>query len=146
MVDFKTALRTTLLIVDDDVQQLELRALVLRMSAFTVLTATSPVEAMSIMTQHPAGNVGVAMLDYNMPVMNGCVLADYLRARYPELKIMLTSACLDIPQREMSSVDVFVAKGDGVAHLLQEVSTLAQASAIRESTPEAWLDCAHESL
>jgi len=53
MVDFKTAIRTTLLIVDDDVQQLEMRTLVLKMSGFTVLTATAPVEAISIMAQHP---------------------------------------------------------------------------------------------
>jgi len=60
--------------------------------------------------------------------MNGCVLADYLRTRCPDLKIILHSGAVDIPETEMGSIDAFVAKADGVARLLQEVSTLAQSS------------------
>jgi len=40
------ALGTTLLLVDDDTIQLELRSLLLKKSGFTVLQAASPVEAM----------------------------------------------------------------------------------------------------
>ena len=131
MVDLNLAIRTTLLLVDDDVQQLELRALVLKMSGFTVLTASSPVEAISIMAQHPAAKVDVAILDYEMPGMNGCVLADYLRERYPELKIILHSGAPHIPESEMGSVDAFVAKGAGVTTLLEGVSMLAELRAIQ---------------
>jgi CheY-like chemotaxis protein len=131
MVDLNLAIHTTLLLVDDDVQQLELRALVLKMSGFTVLTASSPVEAISIMAQHPAANVDVAILDYEMPGMNGCVLADYLRERYPELKIILHSGAPHIPESEMGSVDAFVAKGAGVTTLLEGVSMLAELRAIQ---------------
>src|SRR6202008_4904359 len=115
-----------LLMVDDDIQQLELRGLVLRMSGFTVLNASSPVEAISLMAQPRSAQVNVAILDYNMPSMNGCVLADYLRARHPDLKIVLHSANTDIPEGELSSVDGFVPKGDGVERLIEEVSVLAQ--------------------
>jgi len=125
MVDLKVALHTTLLLVDDDIEQLEVRALVLNMSAFTVLTASSPVEAITIMAQLP-GPVDVAILDYEMPVMNGCVLADYLRARYPELGLILHSSAVDIPENEMGSIDALVPKGGGVAQLLEEVAMLAQ--------------------
>jgi hypothetical protein len=48
-MDIDLALHTSLLLVDDDTCQLELRAMVLRMSGFTVLSATGPLEAMSIM-------------------------------------------------------------------------------------------------
>jgi CheY-like chemotaxis protein len=129
MTDLIRALRTTLLLVDDDVQQSELRALVLKRSGFTVLTANDPVTAISIMAEaaeHGDVAVNVAIVDYEMPVMNGCVLADYLRERYPELKIILHSGAPDIPESEMRSIDVFVPKGAGVGQLLDEVSVTTQ--------------------
>ncbi|MBV9609906.1 MAG: response regulator transcription factor [Acidobacteria bacterium] len=92
-----------------------------------MLTAATPVEAISIMAQH-AGNVDLPLLDYEMPIMNGCVLADYLRDRYPEMKIILHSGADDIPASEMNSVDGFVPKGDGVERLLEEISVVAQLS------------------
>lgn len=127
MIDLKIAMSTNLLLVDDDIDQLEVRALILKMSGFTVLAAGSPLEAISIMAQHPVQKVDVAILDYHMPVMNGCILAEYLKSRYPELKIILHSAALDISQSEMNSVDVFVSKSEGITPLLAQVSELVQA-------------------
>ena len=126
MIDFKVAVGKRLLLVDDDIQQLEWRTLVLNMSGFAVIPACSPLEAMSIMAQQPAYQVDVAVLDYHMPVMNGCVLADYLKSRYPDLKIILHSGTVEIPENEMSSVDVFVPKSDGIGTLLAQVSEFAQ--------------------
>jgi DNA-binding NtrC family response regulator len=123
MVDLKVAIHTTLLLVDDDANQLELGAMALKMSGFTVLTAVGPIEALLILTQSLGPTVDVAILDYEMPMMNGCVLADYLKARYPGLKIILHSGSVDIPESEMRNVDCFVSKGDGMARLLGEVSS-----------------------
>jgi DNA-binding NtrC family response regulator len=125
-MDFKAAARMTLLLVDDDINQLKLLALALRMSGMTVLTAGSAIEALSILAEEHARKVDVAVLDYEMPAMNGCVLASYLRARYPELKIILHSGALDIPEAEMVSVHSFVPKGDGTRLLLEEVSQVSQ--------------------
>jgi CheY-like chemotaxis protein len=124
MVDYEVAIHTTLLLVDDDKQQLELRSLVLKKSGFVVLTAASPIEALAILAQPHGRKVSAAILDYEMPVMNGCVLADYLKARYPDLKIILHSGLLDIPESEMSSVDSFVPKGGGIVRLLGEISPM----------------------
>src|SRR5215470_7606004 len=101
MINFKAALRTTLLLVDDDRLQLELRALVLKMSGFSVLTASSPAEAISIVAQHPEREIDLAIVDYQMPLMNGCVLADYLKERYRGLKVILHSGEMEIPESEM---------------------------------------------
>ncbi len=134
MIDIKAALHTTLLLVDDDVDQLQLRAVILRMSGFTVLTASNPVEAIAVMGRGTGNGVDVAVLDYHMPVINGCVLAEYLRSRYPDLKTILYSAAVDIPESEMSCIDVFVPKSEGVAPLLAHVSELAQVQIAREAT------------
>jgi CheY-like chemotaxis protein len=133
MVDFDVAFHTTLLLVDDDISQLELRSLVLKASGFSVLTAASPIEALSLLAQSSGSQVNVAILDYEMPTMNGCVLAGYLKARYPELKIILHSGLIEIPETELRSVDILVPKGDGIARLLGEVSPLLKLRPIGSS-------------
>ncbi|MFY9645297.1 MAG: hypothetical protein WAK29_08965, partial [Terriglobales bacterium] len=61
-----------------------------------------------------------------MPVMNGCALAQKLRSICPELKTILHSGATEIPQSEMTSVDVLIHKGDGVAPLLNQIVQFAQ--------------------
>jgi DNA-binding NtrC family response regulator len=133
MIDFKTALRTTVLLVDDDVAQLELRVLAMQMSGFSVFSAGSPKDAISIMSQYRRRKVDVAVLDYNMPGMNGCVLADYLRCRYPEMKIILYSGATDISENEMGSIDVFVPKSNGIGSLLAQISEFAETLLVPEA-------------
>jgi CheY-like chemotaxis protein len=118
----------TLLLVDDDCKKLRLLALALKSSGFSVLTAGSPVEAMAIMEQRAVHDVDVAILDYHMPGMNGCVLADHLRARAPGLKTILHSGDDNIPEREMSGVDGFILKGGGVKPLMVKISELTAVS------------------
>ena len=115
--------RTRVLLVDDEQPQLESRGQVLKMCGFSVLTACGPIEALSEMSANT--EIDVAVLDYNMPVMNGCALADRLRSSFPKLKIILHSGSFDIPRREMTSVDAFVPKGDGVASLIARIEDFA---------------------
>ncbi|HEY4049557.1 MAG TPA: hypothetical protein VGM27_22055 [Acidobacteriaceae bacterium] len=70
----------TLLLVDDDVRPSGLLLLRLNLSGFTALVASGPFEGLSIMAQQPARKVDIAVLDFEMRVMNGCALADYLSA------------------------------------------------------------------
>jgi CheY-like chemotaxis protein len=124
MLNSRDSKHMTLLLVDDDTIQLELRAHVLKMLGFTVLTAASPVEAISLVAQPCRPQVTLAILDYEMPVMNGCILANYLRALYPELMIILHSGSVDIPETQLGNVSMFVPKGQGVARLLEQISGL----------------------
>ena len=57
-----------------------------------MITAKSPIEAMSLTSEPIFGKIEVAVIDYHMALMNGCILAEYLKARYPEIKIVLYSA------------------------------------------------------
>jgi hypothetical protein len=54
--------------------------------------------------------------------------------------LILHSGTANIPDSELKTIDAFVAKGDGVARLLEEVSELAQSSVPRLASctaPEA---------
>jgi CheY-like chemotaxis protein len=115
-----------ILLVDDDAQGLWLRAQVMKLCGFPVVTADGPIEAISLMAKEATEKIDLAILDYDMPVMNGCDLADQLRSIYPRLKIILYSGAIDIPDNEMSSVDAFVSKDDGTARLLAQIVQLTQ--------------------
>jgi CheY-like chemotaxis protein len=69
MIDFRVAIRTTLLLVDDDIQQLDLLDLIMKMSGFSVVTANNPIDAISLMNEHTIRKIDVAVIDYQMPVM-----------------------------------------------------------------------------
>ena len=132
-------LRTTpiILMVDDEIEQLKLRAQVIRMCGFAAITANGPMEALAIMTAKKRGTIDLAILDYNVPVMNGCALAARLKSIWPETKIMLHSGAIDIPQNEMSSVDAFIPKGEGIGQLLAQIIRVAQIRTLPPATVAA---------
>jgi CheY-like chemotaxis protein len=117
-----------ILLVDDEAESLQLCAQVIKMCGFLVVTADGPIEAISIMTEKPVGRIDLAILDYNMPIMNGCALAKRLKSMWPEMKIMPHSGETDIPQNEMTGVDSFIPKGEGLGHLLAQIIRLCAAS------------------
>jgi CheY-like chemotaxis protein len=121
------------LLVDDQHQLLELRASVLTMAGFSVLTAQGPLEALSLVST--IEELDVAILDYEMPMMNGGILAEHLKAKFPKLNIVLYSAAIAIPLCDLSSVNTFIPKGEGVFVLLHHLRNLsAQITGARHRT------------
>ena len=116
------------LLVDDEVQPLQLRAAIMKLHGFSVLTADGPIKAISLMAKGAMEKIQVAILDYNMPGMNGCVLAERLRSAFPGLKTILYSGAIDIPSQEITRVDVVVSKADGIEALMSQVMQFVQAS------------------
>jgi len=108
-------------LVDDDLQYLELRAQFMKSFGFSVVTAPGPMEAISIVAK-TVDPIKVVIVDYQMPVMNGCLLADRLKSMCPELKIILHSGAVTIPENQMTSIDVFISKSDELARLINSVS------------------------
>src|ERR1700730_4265604 len=90
-----------ILLVDDEFEQLWLRAQVMRSLGLPVHTADNPSDAIILMAAEARGKVELVVLDYNMPGINGCDLADLLKVMRPELKIILYSAATDVPRNEM---------------------------------------------
>jgi CheY-like chemotaxis protein len=115
----KTFGPVTVLLVDDAHQQLELRAWVLRMVGFSVVTAQGPLDALSLAAR--IKELDLAIVDYEMPLMNGGVLAEQLKAWFPKLNVVLYSAAVEIPSCDLKSVDTFVSKSDGVTVLLHHL-------------------------
>ena len=112
---------TTVLLVDDDLEYLELRAQFMKAFGFSVVTAPGPIEAISIVAK-AIDPIKVAVVDYQMPVMNGCLLADRQKSMRPELKIILHSGAVTIPENQMTNIDVFISKSDELARLINSVS------------------------
>ena len=110
-----------ILLVDDEAQQLQLRASVMESCGFSVVTANGPIAAISEIEAETIKKTDVAVLDYNMPVMNGSVLAARLRAICPRLKIVLHSGAIDIPQSDLMNVDAYIPKCDGIERLIAKV-------------------------
>jgi CheY-like chemotaxis protein len=126
-----------ILLVDDEAQPLELRAQIMKLHGFSVSTADNPMKVIAMLTGKAMKDIRVAVLDYNMPGMNGCVLADRLRSAFPELRIILYSGALDIPEGEMGGIDALVSKSDGIGCLIAQVVQFARIDrhAARPFTP-----------
>jgi DNA-binding NtrC family response regulator len=124
----------TILLVDDEIPQLLLRAQVMSLRGFPVLTADNPSDAIFMIAEAALEKVELVVLDYNMPGINGCDLADLLKVMRPELKVILYSGATDVPRNEMTSIDIFVSKADGMSALIAEVAELTQVGGASPTT------------
>jgi CheY-like chemotaxis protein len=113
--------RRRIMLVDDEVEQLHLRACIIASCGYEVITAHDPFLAIRLAADE---TWDLAVLDYEMPGMNGCMLADKLRATMPALKIALYSGMVAIPENDIGKVDLFVSKADGIFELLRCISDL----------------------
>jgi two-component system, cell cycle sensor histidine kinase and response regulator CckA len=82
----------TILLVEDDPALREMAATLLRRLGYTVLTAANGVEALSVKHDRSTGHIDLLFTDVVMPHMSGKELADRVRALYPQMKILFTSA------------------------------------------------------
>jgi len=97
------------LCVDDDLDTLKVRRLLLESEGYSVLTATSGEEALNLTSREPS--VDVVLLDYTMPGMNGDELAEQLRQKFPSLVVIAVSGVKELPERFAKNVNASVPKG-----------------------------------
>ena len=109
------------MLVDDEVEQLHLRACIITSHGYEVITTPDPFLAIRLAAKE---TLDLAVLDYEMPGMNGCILADKLRETTPALKIALYSGVVAIPENDIRKVDLFISKADGIFELLRHISEL----------------------
>ncbi len=82
--------KETVLLVEDEPAILNLAARLLRKQGYGVLATKSPTDALRLAAEHE-GDIHLLLTDVIMPEMNGRVLADNLRARYPHIKCLFMS-------------------------------------------------------
>ena len=108
------------LIVDDEAILRLIAADVLEDSGFQVLEAENAKAALMVLADHP--DVRVLFTDINMPgVLDGLDLARETHARWPGIKLVITSGRLRPAESEIPDSGRFVAKPYSPDHLVGEI-------------------------
>jgi signal transduction histidine kinase len=85
----------TLLIVEDEPSVRHLARGVLAAQGYEVLSASNGQEALHVARDHRGSPIRLVVTDVIMPQMSGKVMAEWLKATYPGLKILFTSGYTD---------------------------------------------------
>ncbi len=85
----------TLLIVEDEPSVRHLAVGVLKAQGYEVLSATNGQDGLHVARDHKGPPIRLVVTDVIMPLMNGKVMAEWLKATYPDLKILFTSGYTD---------------------------------------------------
>ena len=114
-----------LLWVDDSGLLLSLYQAVFASLGFEVLATSSHEEALHHASLDAAD---VAILDYDMPEMNGGALASLMKRRCPMLPVILYSGCASIPHSASRWVDAICSKAAPREELLTTIQRLSRTS------------------
>ena len=127
--------KATILCIDDHWSGLIGRKMLLEASGYTVLEASGGDEGLKLFLSH---SVDAVVLDYQMPGMNGDVVAARMKRINSHVPIMLLSAYGPLPKSKLSSVDSFLSKSQPPDILLSTLDDLLGS----ESKPffSRWLD------
>jgi CheY-like chemotaxis protein len=112
--------KPVILVVDDEETPLVLRKLVLQKAGYEVLTARSATEALQIAGSR---DLNLVITDHLMPGITGVELAQQIKSRFPELRVVLLSGVNDIPAGS-DLADLFVSKVEGPERLCQQISAV----------------------
>ncbi|MFZ0287478.1 MAG: response regulator [Candidatus Sulfotelmatobacter sp.] len=125
----------TILCIDDHRNALIGRKMLLENSGYAVLEATGGDEGLNLFRSHP---VDAVVLDYQMPGMNGDVVAAKMKRIRSSVPIMLLSAYGPLPESKLKSVDTFVPKSQEPKMLISTLQHLLNS----QSRPffSRWLD------
>jgi CheY-like chemotaxis protein len=102
---------TTILCIHPDPAQLSL----LQDNGYSLLTATNGGDGLQFLLSRP---VAAVVLDYQLGVSDGRVIADQIKQIRPTVPIVMLTDSLELPDGALKSVDVFAAKSDGTHFLL----------------------------
>ena len=105
----------TLLCIDDNQSSLKICKIIWEDFGYKVLTASSGREGLEVFA---ANAIDAVILDYQMPEMNGELVAAEMKRTNPRIPILMLSGWVSLPESALLLVDEFVAKGDPVEFLL----------------------------
>jgi CheY-like chemotaxis protein len=111
----------TILCIDDHWNGLIGRKMFLEQNGYRVLEATAGDEGLKIFRTH---HVNAVVLDYQMPGMNGDIVAARMKSIRPEIPILLLSSYEPLPPKKLRSVDIFLSKSQEPKLLLPSLRRL----------------------
>jgi two-component system cell cycle sensor histidine kinase/response regulator CckA len=85
----------TLLIVEDEASVRHLAWKVLEALGYHVLRANNGQDALHLVREHKGSPIRLVVTDVIMPRMGGKVMAEWLKATYPDIKVLFTSGYTD---------------------------------------------------
>ena|ERR1700686_318052 len=119
----------TLLCIDDNQSCLNIHKIILEGLGYVVLTASSGREGLEVFASNA---IDAVILDYQMPYMNGEMVAAEMKKMNPRVPILMLSACVSLPERALRLVDDSIAKGNPAVFLLLAVQQLLRRSEKRK--------------
>src|SRR5713226_3135943 len=119
----------TLLCVDDNLSSLKICKIILEDFGYKVITASSGREGLEVFASLA---IDAVILDYQMPEMNGELVAAEMKRTNPRIPILMLSGWVSLPESALQLVDEFVAKGDPVEFMLLAVQQVLSRSEKRK--------------
>ena len=113
--------KATILCIDDHWNGLIGRKMLLEKSGYVVLEASGGDEGLKLFRSKA---VDAVVLDYQMPGMNGDVVAAKMKSINSHIPIMLLSAYGPLPKSKLSSVDSFLSKSQPPNILLSTLQNM----------------------
>jgi CheY-like chemotaxis protein len=108
----------TLLCVDDNQSSLNICKIILEDFGYKILTASSGREGLEVFASNA---IDAVILDYQMPGIDGELVAAEMKRTNPRIPIIMLSGCVSLPESALLLVDEFVTKGEPVEFFLLAV-------------------------
>jgi CheY-like chemotaxis protein len=113
--------KATILCIDDHWNGLIGRKMLLEKNGYKVLEASGGDEGLKLFLSR---NVDAVVLDYQMPGMNGDVVAERMKSINSHVPIMMLSAYGPLPKKKLRAVDSFLTKSQPPNILLSTLQGL----------------------
>jgi CheY-like chemotaxis protein len=114
-------LKAIILCIDDQWNGLIGRKMLLESNGYEVLAATGGDEGLRLFLSRP---VDAVVIDYQMPGMNGNVVAAKMKRAKSHVPIMLVSDYGPLPESKLEAVDIFLSKSEPPKVLLSKLQHL----------------------
>jgi CheY-like chemotaxis protein len=114
-----------ILCIDDDLQSLQVRRILLETYGFSVVIALGAKEGLKAFRRRA---VDAVIMDYHMPEIDGGQAALLMKRLRPNVPVMILSALPWLPeQAPRECIDDFVCKGESTAVLVRKIQALLAA-------------------
>jgi CheY-like chemotaxis protein len=116
-----TMLRPTIVCIDDNLDTLIGYQSLLWNHGYNVLISTSGAQGLELVKSLP---IDAVILDFEMPEMDGGVVATHIKNFKPHVPVMMLTAHESLPDEVLEHVDVFFPKGESPRELLVEIHAM----------------------